>query len=132
VTVAGTAAASAYEHAVSLVAADPGVDAVIVSFLEPLATSPAEVAAAVVRGAGAARPGLGLGPGLGVGLSVGLGVGLGVGLPVVANFMATDDAGPVFAAASPPIPVFAYPEAAAQALARVVGLAEWRRRPGPS
>ncbi|HEY2428042.1 MAG TPA: GNAT family N-acetyltransferase, partial [Acidimicrobiales bacterium] len=100
VTVAGTASADAYEQAVRLLLDDELVDAVVVSFLPPLATPAGEVEAAVGRAAeGSAKP-------------------------VVANFM-TPGASP----ADRTVPVFAYPEDAAQALARVAWLAEWRARP---
>ena len=107
VTIPGTAPASAYETAVARVLADGAVDALIVAFLHPLATPPGEVAAAVleaVRLNGSAKP-------------------------VVANFMAADEAIGVFHDAPVTIPVFPFPEAAAQALARVAGFAEWRARP---
>ena len=112
VTVTGTAPADAYEGAVSLVLADEAVDAVIVAFLHPLATPPAEVAAAVLRAEAQQvaehRK------------------------PLLANFMAADDALAVFRDAPSTVPVFPYPEAAAQALARVVSLSEWRGRPEQS
>lgn len=107
VTIPGTAPASAYETAVARVLADDNVDALIVAFLHPLATPPGEVAAAVVDA---------------VTLH-------GADKPVVANFMAADEAIGVFREAPMTIPVFPFPEAAAQALARVAGLAEWRARP---
>ena len=44
VTVAGAATADAYEHAVGLYFPHPQVDAVLVSFLHPLAAPPASVA----------------------------------------------------------------------------------------
>jgi acyl-CoA synthetase (NDP forming) len=101
VTVAGTAATTAYEDVLGWVLRDEAVDAVIVSFLHPLAVPPEDVAAAVARAAsGAAKP-------------------------VLANFMAAEEA----ADALRPVPVFRFPEAAAQALARVSGLVEWRAKP---
>jgi len=115
VTVAGTAHADAYEQAIRLVLADPGVDALIVAFQHPLATPPSEVAAAVRRAAETQEqaPGQGGGP----------------AKPVLANVMAADEALPVLRSAERPVPAFDFPEAAAQALARVAGLAEWRARP---
>lgn len=109
VTVAGTEPADAYDRAISLVLADAAVDALIVAFLHPLATPPTEVAGAVLRAAGAQTD--------------------GAVKPVVANFMAADEALAVFASAPQRVPVFKFPEAAAQALARVVSLTEWRSRP---
>jgi acetate---CoA ligase (ADP-forming) len=102
VTVAGTASADAYERAVALVLGDEAVDAVIVSFLHPLATSPEQVAAAVQRASARSA----------------------TVKPVVGNFMGGGEVAGM--------PVFAYPEAAAQALARVAGLVEWRARPSGS
>ena len=113
VTVAGTEPAGAYERAISLVLADASVDALIVAFLHPLATPPMEVAGAVLRAAGAQTAGDRT---------------QGAAKPVVANFMAADEALAVFASAPERVPVFKFPEAAAQALARVVSLTEWRSR----
>jgi len=107
VTLAGTASVDAYAHAVSHVLADPGIDAVIVSFLHPLAAPPEEVASAVRRAA----------------------EGSATSKPVVANFMAAREASPALRGGRRPIPVFAYPEAAAQALARVADLVDWRSQP---
>ena len=104
VTLAGTASPPAYEQVLVRLLADDAVDAVIVAFLHPLAAPPSEVAAAVRRAVEAVAP----------------------TKPVVANFMAADEANAVFAAAERPVPVFAYPEAAAQALARAADLVEWR------
>jgi len=110
VTVAGTESADAYERAVAAVLADDAVDAVIVAFLHPLATPAAEVASAVLRAAASRsatdRP-----------------------KPLVANFMAADEALVVFRDAPIRVPVFPFPESAAQALARVASLAAWRARP---
>ena len=109
VTVSGTATADAYEGAVSLVLADHAIDALIVAFLHPLATPPAEVAAAVLRADARQEE--------------------ANRKPLLANFMAADDALAVFGNAPATVPVFPFPEAAAQALARVVSLREWRNRP---
>lgn len=109
VTVAGTEPAEAYDRAISLVLADESVDALIVAFLHPLATPPTDVAGAVLRAAGAQNA--------------------TSAKPVMANFMAADEALAVFATAPERVPVFKFPEAAAQALARAVSLTEWRSRP---
>ena len=110
VTVAGIESADAYERAVAAVLADEGVDAVIVAFLHPLATPPAEVAAAVLRAVASSSA-------------------TDPPKPVVANFMAADEALAVFGDAPTKVPVFPFPESAAQALARVASLAAWRARP---
>ena len=107
VTLAGTASVDAYAHAVSQVLADPGVDAVIVSFLHPLGARPEAVATAVRQAADAST----------------------AEKPLVANFMAAGEATPALRGGRRPIPVFAYPEAAAQALARVADLVDWRAQP---
>ena len=106
VTLAGTASADVYERVLSRLLADDAVDAVIVAFLHPLATPPGEVAAGVrrvVEGSAGTKP-------------------------VLANFMAAQEAAGAFDSTER-VPVFAYPEAAAQALARVVELVEWRAKP---
>jgi acyl-CoA synthetase (NDP forming)/GNAT superfamily N-acetyltransferase len=110
VTLAGTASADVYERVLSRLVADDAVDAVIVAFLHPLATPPGEVAAGVRRA---------------VERSSG-------DKPVLANFMAAREAAGAFESAERAVPVFAYPEAAAQALARVVELVEWRAKPAGS
>jgi acyl-CoA synthetase (NDP forming) len=107
VTLPGTASADRYEQVLTRLLADDDVDAVIVAFLHPLATPPGEVAAGVRRAVDASR----------------------ADKPVLANFMAAQEATAVFTSADRPVPVFPYPEAAAQALARVVELVEWRAKP---
>jgi acyl-CoA synthetase (NDP forming)/GNAT superfamily N-acetyltransferase len=140
VTVAGTASAAAYERVLGLVLADPEVDAVIVSFLHPLATPPGDVAEAVRRAvdraAAGAPPGAPPAPPAPPAPAAPPGAPPAPPAPpapaaktVVANFMAIDEAAPVLAGGEHPIPVFPYPESAAQALARVAGLSAWRARP---
>ena len=107
VTLAGTATTPAYEQVLTRMLADDDLDAVIVAFLHPLAAPPAEVAASVRRAVDAS----------------------GARKPVLANFMATDEATVSTTGDERHVPVFPYPEAAAQALARVVELVEWRARP---
>jgi len=87
-----------YERAIRAVAGSGEVDALIVIFIPPLATSAPEVAAAIGR------------------------AGDG-GLPVLGVFVG----GGLRAATS--VPVFAYPEDAARALARAARWTEWRDRP---
>jgi acetate---CoA ligase (ADP-forming) len=89
-----------YERTLRTVAESGEVDALVVIFIPPLATSPAEVAAAVGR-AHATFAG---------------------GLPLLGVFMGGD--------ASPAgVPVYAFPEDAARALARAARWSEWHARP---
>jgi acetate---CoA ligase (ADP-forming) len=90
-----------YEKATRMVLADANVDSLLVIFIPPLVTDPRAVAEAIVRGAD------------------------GADKPIVATFMSAQGA-PVELKA---IPSYAFPEAAANALARVVTHGEWRRRP---
>jgi acyl-CoA synthetase (NDP forming) len=107
VTLAGATLAPAYEHVLARLLADDAVDSVIVAFLHPLAAPPAEVASAVERAVAAAP----------------------YAKPVLANFMTAEETTGLFAPAERHVPVFPYPEAAAQALARVVEVVEWRAQP---
>ena len=99
-----------YEAALAAALADPEVDAVLTIFIPPLVIAADEVAAAMVRAA-AAQP----------------------AKPMVANFLAQrgirDE---LRLPGGRSIPSFTYPEAAALALARVAGYAEWRRQPSGS
>jgi acetate---CoA ligase (ADP-forming) len=94
-----------YERTMRTVAESDEVDALIVIFIPPLATAPAEIAAAVERAAGS----------------------LSHDMPVLGVFM-----GGQLSARGPNgtrVPVYAFPEDAARTLARAAGWAEWRRRP---
>jgi acetyl coenzyme A synthetase (ADP forming)-like protein len=90
-----------YERATRLVLADANVDSLLVIFIPPLVTNPKEVAEAIVRGAAGAEK------------------------PILATFMSAQGAPEELKS----IPSYAFPEAAATALARVVTHGEWRRRP---
>jgi acyl-CoA synthetase (NDP forming) len=91
-----------YRRALAAILRDDQVDSVIAIFIPPLVTVPDEVAAAIAE---AAR---------------------GVpGKPVLGVFIRADGAPSALA----PIPCFAFPESAAQALARVTAYGEWRARP---
>ena len=81
--------------------ADASVDSLLAIFIPPLVTDSKAVAEAIVRGAA------------------------GAGKPIIATFMSAQGA----PAELHPIPCYAFPEAAATALARVVTHGEWRRRP---
>jgi acetyl coenzyme A synthetase (ADP forming)-like protein len=93
-----------YRRALEAVAADPSVDSVIVIFIPPLVTEPDAVAAAI-RDAAAT-----------------------ISKPIVAAFLGTQGVRPQLA----PVPSFAFPEAAAAALAHVTRYGEWLRRPAVS
>jgi acetyl coenzyme A synthetase (ADP forming)-like protein len=90
-----------YQRALEAVAADPSVDSVIAIFIPPLVTDPEAVAGAI-RGA-ASR----------------------ISKPIIASFLGTHGVRPQLA----PVPSFAFPEAAATALAHVARYGEWLRRP---
>ena len=90
-----------YAKALQVVAADPSVDSLIAIFIPPLVTEPEAVAAAI-RGA-AER----------------------ISKPMLATFLGTQGLRPQLA----PVPSFAFPEAAATALAHVTRYGEWLRQP---
>jgi acetyl coenzyme A synthetase (ADP forming)-like protein len=97
-----SASAADYRRALPLLLADDGIDAVLVIFIPPLATTNDDVARAI-RQAGSAAP----------------------AKPVLAVLMAAHD--PPRDLES--IPCYRFPEGAAAALARAVAYAEWRRGP---
>jgi acetyl coenzyme A synthetase (ADP forming)-like protein len=105
VDLVASASAADYGRAVRTVLADPGVDAVIAIFIPPLVTRADDVALAISEAAGPSDK------------------------PVLANFLAIQGTPEPLSLGTRPIPSFAYPEAAAHALARVVEHAAWRRRP---
>ena len=90
-----------YSKALQVVAADPSIDSLITIFIPPLVTEPEAVAAAI---RGAAQK---------------------IAKPMLATFLGTQGLGPQLA----PVPAFAFPEAAATALAHVTRYGEWLRKP---
>jgi acetate---CoA ligase (ADP-forming) len=90
-----------YREAERILAADDGLDSLLVIFIPPIATKAEEVAGAIVEGAAGARK------------------------PVLSTFMSARGAPPVLA----PIPCYPFPESAVIALARATSYGEWRRRP---
>src|SRR3954465_2902139 len=90
-----------YKEALRVVAADPGIDSLIAIFIPPLVTEPEAVASAI-RGAA-----------------------LQISKPMLATFLGTQGLRPQLA----PVPSFAFPEAAATALAHVTRYGEWLRAP---
>ncbi|HET7119923.1 MAG TPA: GNAT family N-acetyltransferase [Solirubrobacterales bacterium] len=96
-----------YRRAIVELARWEGVDALIVIFIRPLATTAAEVARAVREAVGEPpRP-----------------------LPVQAVFMTPGERAPLAELAG--VPTHLHPEDAARALGKVAAYAEWRRRPQP-
>ena len=101
------AGADVFERAVGLLLASGEIDALIAIYVAPYVTHAPEIEAAVVR-ATAATP----------------------DIPVAACLLGLDDPPSVLPVPGRRgVPTFAYPEAAAQALARAAWLGEWRQRP---
>jgi acetyl coenzyme A synthetase (ADP forming)-like protein len=105
-----SATAADYHRAIGLIAADPNVDAIVVIFIPPLATRAQDVAAAIVEATRA----------------------LAGAKPVLAVFMSARGVPDQLRAEDLHIPSYAFPEAAAIALARAARYGEWLRRPVPA
>lgn len=100
-----SATPAAYERALPLLLADPGIDAVIVLFVPPVGTEAAAVAAAIQRG------------------------GAGATKPVLTSFMGMHGVPAALSSLREGrFPSYAFPEAAAIALARVVRYGRWLAR----
>jgi acyl-CoA synthetase (NDP forming) len=111
-----SASAESFERTVRLVAADPGVDALLVLYVPPIVTRPLDVAKAIVRGAAAAKR-----DSEGRGESV---------KPVLTCFMGSHGVPEGLRSLHEgQIPSYAFPESAAIALARATRYGEWRREP---
>lgn len=107
VDMVASAAAADYERTIEVVAADPEVDAVIAIFTPPIVTRAEDVAVAVARAAGSTDK------------------------PVLANFLSGGGVPEALSEAGPrSVPQFAYPESAADVLARALAYQRWRDRPG--
>jgi acetyl coenzyme A synthetase (ADP forming)-like protein len=91
-----------YRRALEAILRDEAVDSVITIFIPPLVTEPDAVASAIAAASRTAA-----------------------GKPVLGVFMRAEGAPPALA----PIPCYAFPESAAQALARVVAYGRWRALP---
>ena len=102
------ATAEQFEHALRIALEDDGIDALLAIFVPPLVTRAADVARAIASAAEVAGE-----------------------KPVVACFLGRAGVPPELRGDDRhrTIPSFAFPEAAAHALGRVAGLADWRRRP---
>jgi acetyl coenzyme A synthetase (ADP forming)-like protein len=101
------APAEHYRRTVGLLLASGEVDAVIVIFIPPLLTEPAEVAQAIRTAVDAAD----------------------VAVPVLTVFMSAAGSPPGLRAGDSTIPSYAFPEDAARALARATEYGSWRERP---
>lgn len=96
-----TATPEQYARALELIEADPGVDSVLAIFIPPLVTHGEAVAAAIRR------------------------VSTKMSKTILASFLGTQGLRPQLS----PVPSFAFPEAAAAALALVTRYGEWLRTP---
>ncbi len=102
-----SAGAEEYGRTIACVAADPGVDALIVIYIPPLEASAPEVARELVTAIGA----------------------IDDPIPVLSCFMSARGMPDALRAPGVGIPSFRYPEQAAIALARAVRYQTWRTRP---
>lgn len=106
VDMVASAPADHFGRAISVLGADPALDALIVIFIPPLVTRPEDVAHAIVEGA----------------------AGLKGDKPVLTVFMSAKGIPAELQAAEVKIPSYAFPESAALALARTARYGEWRER----
>jgi acetyl coenzyme A synthetase (ADP forming)-like protein len=102
----GSATATTYRDTIPLILTDPGIDALIILFVPPVAVNPADVGTAISEAVAATQHG---------------------GKPVLACILAAAGAPSTLQSATP-IPTYAYPEAAARALGRAAERAAWLRR----
>jgi acetyl coenzyme A synthetase (ADP forming)-like protein len=102
-----SATADQYREAIRIVGRDPTVDALVVIFIPPLVTRPADAARAI---ADAARR-------------------VPEGKPLLTVFMQAHDVPQELRNATPRIPCYAFPEAVAMPLAKVARYGEWLRKP---
>lgn len=102
-----SASAEQYRQAIKTVGRDPNVDALVVIFVPPLVTRPADVARAIVDGA----------------------LEFAGTKPVLTVFMQARGVPDELRGSDVRLPSYAFPEDAAIALARAAQYAEWRARP---
>ena len=101
------ASADVFERATRLLLTSGEIDALLAIYVAPYVTHAPDIEAAIARAAAATTD-----------------------VPVAASLLGLDDPPSVLSVPGRPgVPVFAYPEAAAQALAHAAWLGEWRRRP---
>jgi acetyl coenzyme A synthetase (ADP forming)-like protein len=101
-----SASADDYRRTIETLAADPGVDAIVAIFIPPLVTQAPDVAAALRAAAVTTHE---------------------AGKPLLAVWMAQDDAERARLAAGDGVPAYATPEEAVRALAHAAGYARWQR-----
>jgi acyl-CoA synthetase (NDP forming)/GNAT superfamily N-acetyltransferase len=101
-----SASADDYRRTIETLATDPAVDAIVAIFIPPLVTQAPDVAAAL-RAASATTQ--------------------AAGKPLLAVWMAQDDAARARLAGAEGVPAYATPEEAVRALAHAAGYARWRR-----
>ncbi len=102
-----SAPAEHYREAISIVARDPHVDALIVIFVPPLVTEADDVARAILEGSREVRG----------------------SKPVLTVFMSARGVPDLLKAGDVRLPSYAFPESAAMALARAARYGEWRQQP---
>jgi acetyl coenzyme A synthetase (ADP forming)-like protein len=105
-----SATADQYREAIDAVAADPNVDSIIVIFIPPLLTRARDVARVITE---SARK-------------------IDRAKPVITVFMSAEGVPEELRSTDVRVPSYAFPEAAAIALARVARYGEWRERPAAS
>ncbi len=105
-----SATADQYREAINAVAADPNVDALVIIFIPPLLTLARDVARVITE---SARK-------------------LARSKPVITVFMSAEGVPEELRSADVRVPSYAFPEAAAIALARAARYGEWRERPAAS
>jgi acetyl coenzyme A synthetase (ADP forming)-like protein len=101
-----SASAEQYRQAIDIVTLDPGIDAVIAIFIQPLATRLEDVSQAVARAS----------------------QDVPRGKPILAVFMSATEAPPATAAIGVQVPVYRSPEQAAIALSRAARYGAWKQR----
>ena len=101
-----SASAEDYRRSIELLAADPNLDAIVVIFIPPLVTQAPDVAEAMRAALACTKE---------------------AGKPLVAVWMAQDDAARAELAAGNGVPAYGTPEEAVRALAHAAGYARWRR-----
>jgi acetyl coenzyme A synthetase (ADP forming)-like protein len=103
-----SATAEQYREAIGVVARDPGIDAVVAIFIQPLSTRLEDVGRAIAQAAGAVRN----------------------GKPILAVFISGEGAPAALDADGVRVPVYTSPEPAAIALSRAMRYGTWKAKPG--